>query len=267
MSIRDIFSDLSAPVLSDADPVRRAQIQMKQHLPKRFYKDVTTGETPDGHAVLLDGRPVKTPGKRPLSVPTKSAAQLLAAEWDAQEKEINPVRMPHTRLVNTAIDGIASEIDAVSGDIVNFAGTDLICYRAASPQSLVALQARLWDPVVYWAADSLGARFILAEGIIHREQPRDAIAAFARALDRHRTALKLACLHTTTTLTGSALLTLAFAEGRMTAEDVWIAAHADEDWNIEQWGGDAEAEARRNARWIEMKAAADMFIATNQTAR
>jgi chaperone required for assembly of F1-ATPase len=261
MSIRDIFSDLSAPVLSDADPVRRAQIQMKQHLPKRFYKHVTSGETPDGHVVLLDGRPVKTPGKRSFAVPTAAAAEILAREWDAQAEEINPVKMPHTRLVNTAIDGIEAEIDAVFDDIVNFAGTDLVCYRAASPASLVALQARLWDPVVYWAADTFHARFILAEGIVHRQQPQEAIAAFAGTLDKHKTALKLACLHTITTLTGSALLSLAFAEGHMSAEDVWRAAHADEDWNIEQWGGDAEAEARRNTRWIEMKAAADMFNA------
>jgi chaperone required for assembly of F1-ATPase len=261
MSIRDIFSDLSAPILSDADPVRRAQIQMKQPLPKRFYKEVTTSGTPDGFSIRLDGRPVKTPGKRALEVPTATAADMLAREWDAQVAEINPVKMPLTRLVNTAIDGIEAEIDAVFDDIVKFAGTDLLCYRAESPDSLVAHQARLWDPVVYWAADELSARFILAQGIIYREQPSEAIAAYAGTLEKHRTALKLACLHTITTLTGSALLSLAFAEGKLTAEETWQAAHADEDWNIQRWGADAEAEARRNARWIEMKAAATLFDA------
>lgn len=261
--MRDIFSDLSAPPLSDEDPVRRAQIQMKQPLPKRYYKEVVVGETEEGFAVLLDGRPVKTPGKRLLAVPTRAAAELLAKEWRDQQTEINPARMPVTRLVNTAIDGIAAEIDAVFEDIVKFAGTDLLCYRADSPQSLVDMQASHWDPVLFWAADAFGARFILAEGIMHRKQPETAISAFADALASHRSALKLAALHTITTLTGSALIALAFAQGRLTAEQAWQAAHVDEDWNILQWGADAEAEARRKARWVEMNAAAQLFDSIN----
>jgi len=258
--MHDIFLDLTEQ-LSDPDPVRRAQIQMKAPLPKRFYKEVSVGETDGAHTILLDGRPVKTPAKSSLTLPTRAAAELLAAEWDAQQEVINPVRMPLTRLVNSAIDGVAAEIDAVFDDIVNYAGTDLLCYRAGSPQSLVEAQAAKWDPVLYWAADQLGARFILAEGIIHQEQPQAAIAAFAETLRKHRTPLQVAALHTVTTLTGSALLALAFAEGRLSAEDTWRAAHADEDWNIDQWGSDAEAEARRAARWLDMKAAADLFKA------
>lgn len=257
--MRDIFSDLAGPVLTDADPVRRAQIQMKQPLPKRFYKDASTGEAEDGFSVLLDGRPVKTPGKRLLSVPTRAAADLMVREWHDQVDVINPVRMPVTRLVNTAIDGVAAEVDAVFDDIVKFAGTDLICYRAGDPQSLVAFQAQHWDPILYWAAETFDARFILAEGIIHREQPREAIDAYATRLDAHRSALKLAALHTITTLTGSALITLAFAEGRLSSEQAWQTAHVDEDWNVMQWGTDAEAEARRQSRWVEMKAAAELF--------
>ena len=259
MSMRDIFSDLSAPPLSDEDPIRRAQIQMKQPLPKRFFKEVMVGKTADGFAILLDGRPVKTPGKRPLVLPSRAAAEIIAAEWDAQSKEIDPALMPLTRLTNTAIDGVEAELDAVFDEIVKFAGTDLLCYRAEGPASLVDLQARLWDPILFWARDDLGARFILAEGVIHREQPGEAISAFARALGKYRTALELAALHTITTLTGSALIALAHAEGRLSAGDAWTAAHADEDWNIEHWGSDAEAEARRGKRWLEMKAAADLL--------
>ena len=258
--MRDIFLDLTEQ-LSDPDPVRRAQIQMKTPLPKRFYKQVSVGETAGQHSILLDGRPVKTPAKRSLILPARAAAELLAAEWDVQQEVINPVKMPLTRLVNSALDGVAAEIDAVFDDIINYAGTDLLCYRAASPQSLVDAQAAKWDPVIYWAADALGARFILAEGVIHREQPERAISAFAETLRKHRTPLELAALHTITTLTGSALLALAFAEERLDAEEAWHAAHADEDWNIDQWGGDAEAEARRAARWLDMKAAADLFKA------
>jgi chaperone required for assembly of F1-ATPase len=260
-SPRDIFSDLSGPTLSDPDPTRRAQIQMKNPLPKRFYKEVTVSQTEAGYQVLLDGRPVKTPAKSVLALPTQAAAELVAAEWQAQETEINPVRMPKTRLANTAIDGIARELDAVLADIVNFAGTDLLCYRAESPSSLVAHQAMLWDPVLFWAADSIGARFILVEGVMHQTQPAEAVSAFAAALSDFATPLELAALHTVTTLTGSALLTLAFARGQITAEQAWTAAHADEDWNIEQWGTDAEAQARRTARWTEMQAASDMFYA------
>lgn len=258
--MRDIFFELNEQ-LSHPDPVRRAQIQMKAPLPKRFYKAVSVGETADGFAILLDGRPVKTPAKKALVLPTRNAADLVAAEWDAQAEIINPVKMPLTRLVNSALDGVAAEIDAVFDDIVKYAGTDLLCYRADTPQSLVDAQAAKWDPVLYWAADDLRARFILAEGVIHQQQPESAISAFAATLAKYRTPLEIAALHTMTSLTGSALLALAFAERRITAEEAWIAAHADEDWNIEQWGGDAEAEARRAARWTDMEASCKLFDA------
>lgn len=259
-TMRDILNDIHEQ-LSDPDPVRRAQIQMKNPLPKRFYKEVGIGEDSGHFTIELDGRKVKTPAKRTLSLPTRAAAECVAAEWTNQADVIDPATMPVTRLVNSALDGVASELDAVVADIVNYAGTDLICYRADTPQSLVAAQAAKWDPVVYWAADALGARFILAEGIVHRAQPAAAIEAFAGALGKYREPLAIAALHTITTLTGSALLALAFAEGRLTAEEAWSAAHADEDWNIEQWGSDAEAEARRAHRWQDMKAASDLFDA------
>ncbi|MBB1247498.1 ATP12 family chaperone protein [Rhizobium sp. G21] len=263
-SLRDIFSDLAAPVLSDEDPTRRAQIQMKRPLPKRFYKDVSVQQTEGGHQILLDGRPVKTPMKSALVLPTAAAAGIVAAEWRAQGEEINPAKMPATRLANTAIDGIAREIDAVAEDIVSFAGTDLVCYRAEHPERLANLQAAHWDPVLFWAADDLGARFILAAGVMHQQQPAEALDAYRRALADHRHPLALAALHTITTLTGSALLALAFAKGRLDAEAAWTAAHVDEDFNIAQWGADAEAEARRKARWVEMKTAADLFGAMHQ---
>lgn len=264
--MRDIFLDLNEQ-LSHPDPVRRAQIQMKAPLPKRFYKQVSVGESGGEHSILLDGRPVKTPAKRSLTLPTRTAAELVAAEWDAQTEVINPVRMPLTRLVNSALDGVAAEIDAVFGDIVKYAGTDLLCYRADTPQSLVDAQAAKWDPVLYWAAEEIGARFILAQGIIHQQQPQTAIAAFAETLSKYRTPLEMAALHSITSLTGSALLALAFAEGRISAEDAWIAAHADEDWNIEHWGSDAEAEARRAARWTDMEASYQLFNAVRNPNR
>ncbi len=252
----DIRDDLSN-ALSDPDPVRRAQIQMMKPLPKRFYKTVSVGpaENGNGHTILLDGRAVRTPAKQPLTVPTAAVAALLAAEWDAQKEEINPATMPITRLTNTAIDGISKDIRAVFDDILNFAGTDLLCYRASEPEGLVARQAERWDPVITWAADTLGARFILAEGIVHQTQPRAAINGIAEALRAFATPLGLACLHTITTLTGSALLAIAFAEQRLSVEEAWALAHIDEDWQIEHWGTDDEAFQRRENRWQEMQAA------------
>lgn len=251
----DIRDDLHE-ALSDPDPVRRAQIQMHKPLPKRFYTAVSIGPAEDGgHAVLLDGRTVRTPAKQYLTVPTEAAAILLAAEWDAQTEEINPATMPVTRLANTAIDGVSTDIRAVFDDILNFAGTDLLCYRASEPEGLVTRQSERWDPVVNWAAEKLGARFILAQGVVHQAQPREAISGIAEALRAYATPLGLACLHTITTLTGSALLAIAFAEKQLSAEEAWALAHLDEDWQIEHWGTDDEAFQRRENRWREMQAA------------
>ena len=256
--MRDILSDLSEG-LSDPDPVRRAQIQMKRPLPKRFYKDVSIDAAEGGYRILLDGRPVRTPGKKLLAVSAQPIADRLRAEWDAQAEEIDPAKMPVTRLVNTAIDGVADNFDAVAEEIVRFSGTDLICYRADSPSGLVERQCKGWDPILRWAADDKGARFILVEGVMHQEQPVPAIDAFSAALSLYRDPLVLACLHTVTTLTGSALLALAFAEGVIDADAAWALAHIDEDWQIEHWGTDEEAFHRRELRRGEMDVAATVF--------
>lgn len=256
------IADHANDLLSDADPVRRAQIQMKRPLPKRFYTEVTvSGDTETGFSILLDGKAVKTPARNALAVPTAALAELVAGEWQAQETEVDPGKMPATRIVNTALDGISADPQAVLEDILRFSSSDLICYRADTPEGLIARQAEGWDPVLDWAAGALGARFICIEGVIHREQPREAIAAFGATLRKYETALELACLHTITTLTGSALLTLAFAEGELSAEEAWRLAHIDEDWTIEHWGEDAEAAARRAWRKGEMLAAAAVFEA------
>jgi chaperone required for assembly of F1-ATPase len=259
--MRDILTDLS-DALSDPDPVRRAQIQMKRPLPKRFYKTVSVDAVEDGFRILLDGRPVRTPGKRLLAVSARPVAERLKAEWDGQGEEIDPAKMPVTRLVNTAIDGVADNIDAVFEEIVRFAGTDLLCYRAGSPEGLVQRQREGWDPVIRWAAEARGARFILVEGVMHQEQPAPAIRAFSEALTAYRDPLVLACLHTVTTLTGSALLALALAEGAVDADTVWSLAHVDEDWQIEQWGTDEEAFHRRSLRREEMDVAASVLAET-----
>ena len=253
--MRDIPGDPSG-AMSDPDPVRRAQIQMKRPLPKRFYKAVTVGPVEGGHGILLDGRPVRTPAKKPLAVAAPATAERLRAEWEAQAEEIDPAKMPVTRLVNTALDGVADNLEAVFEEIVRFAGTDLLCYRADSPAGLVARQQTGWDPLIRWVAEEKGVRLILVEGVMHQEQPAQALSAFAAALDAWRDPLALACLHTVTTLTGSAVIALALAEGVIDVDRAWALAHIDEDWQIEQWGTDEEAFHRRELRRAEMDVAA-----------
>lgn len=258
--MRDILSDFEAGrELTDPDPVRRAQTQMKTPLPKRFYNAVSVEPEGQGFAIHLDGRPVRTPAKTVMILPTRAAAQLVADEFAAQEDLIDPVTMPTFRLTNTAIDGVAKEADAVAEDILRFASSDMLCYRADSPDGLVKRQNEHWDPVLDWAAQSLGARFALAEGVIHVAQPPAAIAALRIHLDKLRDPLRLAALHLMTSLTGSAILALAVDAGQIGTEEAWRAAHVDEDWQIEHWGQDSEAVHRRNLRWRDMEAAARLI--------
>ncbi|AZO47192.1 MAG: ATPase [Mesorhizobium sp.] len=260
--MRDILNDLEAgKQLSDPDPVRRAQIQMKTPLPKRFYKAVAVVPAEEGFAVHLDGRPVRTPGRALLALPTEKAAALVAGEFDAQGEVIDPVAMPVMRLVNTAIDGVASDPQAVLEDILRFASSDLLCYRADGPQGLVDRQNQLWDPVIDWARSALGARFHLAEGIVHVEQPRETIAVLGAHLAQRIEPMRLAAIHVMTSLTGSALLALAVDFGELDGEAAWAAGHVDEDWQIEHWGQDAEAVARRSARKRDMMAAVSLLDA------
>lgn len=260
--MRDLLNDLEAGNhLSDPDPVRRAQNQMRQNLPKRFYKHAEVVEAEEGFAVRLDGKSVRTPGRAVLALPTTAAAQIVAAEFAAQGETINPVTMPALRLVNSAIDGVAPDVEAVLEDIVRFSGSDLVCYRAASPAALVARQAAAWDPVLDWAHDALGARFYLAEGVVHVEQPAEAVAAVRNWLGQRREPFLLSALHVLTTLSGSALLALALEAGALAPGAAWEAAHVDEDWNAEQWGIDSEALARNAARRRDFDAAAALLRA------
>jgi chaperone required for assembly of F1-ATPase len=207
-----------------------------------------------GFAVTLDGKRAKTPGRRVLQVEDRELAKAVAAEWAAQTDEINPTTMPLTRIVNSAIDGVAERADAVRDEIVTYAGSDLLCYRAGGPAALIAKQADAWDPILAWAERTIGGRFVLGEGVMHVAQPEETLAKIAGAFAPIMP-LPLAALHVITTLTGSAILALAVLRGRLSAEDAWRAAHVDEDWQIAQWGEDREASLRRAARWTDMEAA------------
>lgn len=260
--MRDMLNDLDAQkYLSDPDPIRRAQSQMKAQLPKRFYKDVAVASVEDGFAVHLDGKPVRTPGRNVLVLPTEKAAALIASEFSAQEEKIDPSTMPIYRLVNTAIDGVAANPGAVRDDIAKFASSDLLCYRADAPAALVERQAGAWDPVLDWAHRVLGAHLVLAQGVVHVEQPRMAMDAVGAHLAPRQDPLRLAALHLMTSLTGSALLAMAVEAGEIDAETAWAAAHVDEDWQAEQWGQDSEAMARRAFRKRDFMAAVALLEA------
>lgn len=227
---------------------------LRPPLPKRFYKDVTVGEAENGSSILLDGRSVRTPKKLPLVVPTHALAEAIAEEWAAQTERIDPATMPLSKLAITAIDGVTGSMDEVAADIVRFAGSDLLCYRAEAPAVLAEMQALAWDPILRWAEAATGARFLLAEGVMPVTQNREALSRFGDLIAPFG-AFALTCLHVMTTLTGSAVLALAVAKGRLTAEEAWNAAHLDEDWQIARWGVDVEAAERRARRHAEMLAA------------
>lgn len=243
------------------DPVAMARRDQKASLPKRFYKQVSLAPAEGRFSILLDGKPVRTPSRQLLQVPGHDLAAGLVEEWAAQEEHIDPARMPLTRIVNSALDGVARNSEVVLSDIVKYSGSDLLCYRAGEPDTLVAEQAAAWDPLIVWMREDHDAAFILAEGVMFASQPDSAIAAFRTALagfvgEGAPRVLRLAAVHVMTTLTGSAILALAVVLGRLSTEEAWAAAHVDEDFQIRLWGEDAEAAARRAGRWQDMQAAA-----------
>ncbi len=256
--MRDIFNEIFENQV--IDPTEAARRAVRPRLRRRFYKQAAVGEeTEQGFPVLLDGRPVFTPARRPLAAPTRALAQRLADEWNAQEKEIDPARMPLTRLANAVIDAVAEKPQEVAAEVADYLGTDLILYRADAPAGLIARQSEHWDPLLAWAHENFGARFTPVEGVMFAAQPREALdamraripAAGGEAKDMWR----LGALSSIASLTGSALIALALAHDALDVEAAWAAAHVDEDWQMQQWGRDELALQRRNFRYAEFDAA------------
>jgi chaperone required for assembly of F1-ATPase len=257
--MRELFDEVAGK--SPLDPEEAVRRTTRGPQRKRFYTRAGVIEAADGFAITLDDRPVRTPSGRSLVAPTRDIAEAMAAEWAAQDENIDPLTMPLTRFANSVVDAVADRVEAVADDIAKYFGTDLLFYRAGHPEALVAREAAHWDPVVYWAAEALGAHFILAEGIVHVRQPDAAIAAARAVLPDDP--WSIAALHVVTTLTGSALLAIALLRGVLDQDQVWTAAHVDEDWNIEKWGIDEEVAARRAARLVDFRAAAGLLRALN----
>ncbi len=254
--MRELFEEVSGN--SPEEAVRRANRTPRR---KRFYARAGVAEAPDGFAVALDDKTIRTPSGKALTAPAPEIAAAMAAEWEAQQEFIEPLTMPFTRFANSVVDGVIDRADAVADDVAKYLGTDLLFYRAGHPEALVAREAAHWDPPVFWAAETLGAHFILAEGIVHVAQPEPAIAAARKAFPADP--WSVAALHVVTTLTGSALLALALVHHVLDPDQVWAAAHVDEDWNIEKWGIDEEVAARRAARLVDFRAAASILKTLN----
>ena len=253
--MRDILEDIAGS--NPLDPTESARRNMRPQLRKRFYQRAHVGDAAP-FAILLDDRPVRTPAGNALALPSRALGEAVAAEWDAQQERIDPAAMPLTRLVNSVIDGVAMAPAPVAEEVVRYLGSDLVCYRADTPAGLVARQARHWDPILGWARDTLGARFVLAEGVMFAAQPDHAIVAASAAIPSDP--WRLGAVNVITTLTGSALIALALSQGRLTLDDAWTAAHVDEDWNMSQWGRDELALDRRATRFAEMQAAGQVLL-------
>ena len=254
--MRELFDEVAGQSpLDPEEAVRRASRTPRR---KRFYKEAGIAAAAGGFAVTLDGKPIRTPSRRQVVAPTNSIAEAIAAEWNAQGETIDPLTMPLTRFANSVAE-VGDRVDAVAEDVAKYLGSDLLFYRAGHPEALVAREAAYWDPVLNWAANELGAHFILSEGIVHVAQPEQAIKA-ARGVFPADPWL-VAALHVVTTLTGSALLALALLRGVLDSDEVWAAAHVDDDWNVEKWGVDEEVAARRMARFIDFRAAVTILDA------
>jgi chaperone required for assembly of F1-ATPase len=255
--MRELFDEVAGQ--SPLDPQEAVRRATRRPQRKRFYTHAGISETVGGFAVTLDGKPVHTPSRHPLIAPVKEIADSIAAEWAAQKEVIDPMSMPVTRLANSVIDAVTDRVDAVADDIAKYFHSDMLFYRAGHPEALVANEAAHWDPVLFWAADTLGAHFILTQGIVHVRQPEQAVAVARAALPDDP--WSIAALHVVTALTGSALLALALLRGALDEDQIWAAAHVDEDWNIQQWGVDEEVAARRMARFFDFRAAASVLKA------
>jgi len=224
---------------------------------RRFYRNVDVAESEDGLALLLDGKPVKTPAGNRFCLPGRAAAQAAAAEWAAQGESVEPADMPVTRFANSVIDGVLNRRKEVAETVVSYAATDLLCYRTAAAEDaeLAAAQRRLWDPPLDWIAEAESIRLAVTQGLRPASQDPAAIATL-RSLLGDFDAWRLAGVHTAATVTGSAVLAIALERKAFALERIWQAAILEETHQIARWGDDAEAAKRREGLRQELEEAA-----------
>jgi chaperone required for assembly of F1-ATPase len=230
---------------------------------KRFYKDVSVAPVEGGFGVLLDGKPVKTPARHALTLPTQTLAAAIAAEWRGQGTEIIVTTMPLLRLANTVIDGIAANREQVIGAILRFGENDLLCYRAHQPPDLLARQRAGWDPWLDWTRQKHGAGMTVAEGLTHVDQTPQALAALRRPLEE-LDSFTLGGLHVIASITGSTVLALAVAAGEVSGAQAFELSRIDEIYQAEKWGQDAEAAKRAAALAHELDKAVELIASVSQ---
>jgi chaperone required for assembly of F1-ATPase len=214
---------------------------MNPSLKKRFWKEAVVVQTDDGFNVTLDGHAIRTPSKSALVIRYRNIAEQIAAEWMAQENEVDPTTMPATRMVNSVIDKVSINADAIIEMLAEYAGTDLLCYRSISPQGLIDEQARLWDPLLQWSADVLNAPMNVTSGVMFTAQNDASVDVFRKqllALNHYQ----LAGVHDLISISGSAVISVALISNHISLDDAWLAATVDEAWQDQQWGADEEAQ-------------------------
>ncbi|MGB0798385.1 MAG: ATP12 family chaperone protein [Planktomarina sp.] len=209
---------------------------------KRFWETVTVEGQDDGFVVLLDGRLVKTPAKTTLAVPTHAMAQSIAQEWRDQQDKIDPMTMPVTKTANSALDKVGPQHVEVAELIAAYGENDLLCYRAPGPVELIARQAAVWDPILEWARMNLDAPLSVTQGVMHADQPANSVAIL-RQLVIAQNPFELAALHDLVSMSGSLVMGLAAQQGAFDINDLWDWSRLDEEWQIEQWGRDDDADA------------------------
>jgi chaperone required for assembly of F1-ATPase len=224
---------------------------------KRFYKETAVDLGDGGHRILLDGRPMRTPAKAVLVVPTRALAEAIAAEWGAvpDKADINVSHLPLTRLAATGLDRVTSQRARVIEDTAKYAGSDMLCYRASEPEPLVKRQQAIWQPLLDWADERYGARLVIVEGLAFVEQPADAVARLGEAVAAHSD-LGLSALYNLTHISGSLIVALAVAEGHLAAADAFAAAQLDELYQVERWGEDPIATKRHEGIRHDIEAGA-----------
>ena len=236
--------------------------KIKKHvgriLPKRFYDKVTVEAEDDHFVILLDARAVHTPQQDKVILPTRPLADAVADEWRQQEKHVDPHTMPLTKLCNSVLDGVIPRRNDVIADIAKYAGHDAICYRAQSTDGLCERQSEAWDPILDWAHSKFKVKWTTTAGVMPITQPTSCVGAIEEAL-REVNSFQLAAVHELATITGSTLLAMAYRYGVLEFDGLWRAAHIDEDFQIERWGEDAEAQQRRQKRLAEAHAADRLF--------
>lgn len=222
---------------------------------KRFWKEAAVVPEETGWTVRLDGKPLRTPARKPLIVPTERLARAIADEWNGAGESIDPRAMPLTGLANAAIDRVAPDPDGFAANLAKYGESDLACYRADSPRGLVARQEKSWDELLGWARRRFDVDFCTTSGIVHVAQPEETVRRLSHAVASFDP-FRLAGLSPLVTISGSLVAAVAVAEGHLLPEQAWDAVTIDEQWQSEQWGADAEAEAALEARRCDFFAAA-----------